>query len=239
MEGEALLVGIATVAVAVAGFTAVTSTLVPPGGSWSPTMRLRQRAIVSTSFNVVFEALAPLITFAWLGDETVGDLSWRAWASPYTRPVSSSMRTRQFVRAGGNLTPSGAVLLRRRTDRHAAVLGERVRVCVAGRVLACAVHTAVRRRNQFLFARFDGAGLRLASPAGFEPATRCLEGSRSSPLSYGDELSAQLSTNKPPTGARVDRDYGEVAVRSSKVTVTGALVAAGPSTARKPTAPGT
>jgi hypothetical protein len=27
----------------------------------------------------------------------------------------------------------------------------------------------------------------MASPAGFEPATRCLEGSRSSPLSYGDE----------------------------------------------------
>jgi hypothetical protein len=25
-----------------------------------------------------------------------------------------------------------------------------------------------------------------ASPAGFEPATRCLEGSRSGPLSYGD-----------------------------------------------------
>jgi hypothetical protein len=26
----------------------------------------------------------------------------------------------------------------------------------------------------------------MASPAGFEPATRCLEGSRSGPLSYGD-----------------------------------------------------
>ena len=28
----------------------------------------------------------------------------------------------------------------------------------------------------------------VASPAGFEPATRCLEGSRSGPLSYGDVL---------------------------------------------------
>jgi len=31
-------------------------------------MRIRQRAIVSTSFNVMFEALAPSIAFAWLGD---------------------------------------------------------------------------------------------------------------------------------------------------------------------------
>ena len=29
----------------------------------------------------------------------------------------------------------------------------------------------------------------MASPAGFEPATRCLEGSRSGPLSYGDARS--------------------------------------------------
>ena len=68
MPGEALLIGIATIAVAVAGFTAVTSSLTPPGGSWSLSMRVRQRGIVSTSFNVVFEALAPLILFAWLND---------------------------------------------------------------------------------------------------------------------------------------------------------------------------
>ncbi|HYL40293.1 MAG TPA: hypothetical protein VET90_03195, partial [Candidatus Binatus sp.] len=68
MPGEALLLGIATIAVAVAGFTAVTATLVPPGGAWHPAMRIRQRAIVSTSFNVVFESLAPLIVFAAVGD---------------------------------------------------------------------------------------------------------------------------------------------------------------------------
>ncbi len=33
----------------------------------------------------------------------------------------------------------------------------------------------------------------VASPAGFEPATRCLEGSRSGPLSYGDELPHQFT----------------------------------------------
>lgn len=66
MPSETLLLGIAQIAVVIAGFTAVTAALTPPGGSWSPGHRLRQRAIVSTSFNVVFEALLPLILFAWL-----------------------------------------------------------------------------------------------------------------------------------------------------------------------------
>ena len=47
--------------------------------------------------------------------------------------------------------------------------------------------TIVRWRH----ARMGG----LASPAGFEPATRCLEGSRSSPLSYGD-LAERQSTHE-------------------------------------------
>jgi len=47
-----------------AGFTAVTSALTPPGGAWSPDQRIRQRAIVSTSFNVLFESLLPVIAFA-------------------------------------------------------------------------------------------------------------------------------------------------------------------------------
>src|SRR6476659_2993949 len=100
MPGEVLLVVIATIAVAVAGFTAVTSTLVPPGGSWSPTMRLRQRAIVSTSFNVVFEALAPLITFAWLGDERSALVVASLGVALYATAVVL-WRGRQFVRAGG------------------------------------------------------------------------------------------------------------------------------------------
>ena len=63
-----LLIGIAQIAVVVAGFTAVTAALAPPGGSWSPDQRIRQRAIVSTSFNVVFESLLPVIAFAWSAD---------------------------------------------------------------------------------------------------------------------------------------------------------------------------
>ena len=68
MPDEGLLLGIAQIAVVVAGFTAVTAALTPPGGSWSLDQRIRQRAIVSTSFNVVFESLLAVIAFAWFGD---------------------------------------------------------------------------------------------------------------------------------------------------------------------------
>ena len=68
MPGEALLLAIASIAAIIAGFTAVTAALTPPGGSWSQVHRIRQRAIVSTSFNVVFEALLPVIAFVWLAD---------------------------------------------------------------------------------------------------------------------------------------------------------------------------
>ena len=109
MPGEALFLGIATIAVAVAGFTAVTSTLVPPNGSWSPTMRIRQRAIVSTSFNVVFEALALLIIYAWLGDLHAALVVASAGVAVYATGVVL-YRGRQFVRAGGYRTRSSLVL---------------------------------------------------------------------------------------------------------------------------------
>jgi hypothetical protein len=110
MPGEALLVGIATIAVAIAGFTAVTSTLTPPGGSWSPAMRVRQRGIVSTSFNVVFEALAPLILFAWLDDVHSAFVIASAGVAVYTA-VIVAMRARQFLRAGSTRTPSTMLLM--------------------------------------------------------------------------------------------------------------------------------
>jgi hypothetical protein len=109
VPGELLLVTLATIAVAVAGFTAVTSTLVPPGGSWSPPMRLRQRAIVSTSFNVAFESLAPLITFAWLDDERAAIVVASLGVAVYATGIVL-WRGRQFVRAGGYQTPAGLVL---------------------------------------------------------------------------------------------------------------------------------
>ena len=110
MPGEALLIGIATIAVAVAGFTAVTATLTPPGGSWTPAMRVRQRGIVSTGFNVVFEALAPLILFAWLDDVHAAFVIASAGVAIYTG-VIVAMRARQFLRAGSTRTPSTMLLM--------------------------------------------------------------------------------------------------------------------------------
>lgn len=113
MPGEALLVGIATVAVAVAGFTAVTSTLIPSGGAWSPVMRIRQRAIVSTSFNVVFEAFAPLIIFAAVDDARAALAAASAGVAVYATGIII-WRGRQLFRAGG---------LRNRTALMLFILG--------------------------------------------------------------------------------------------------------------------
>jgi hypothetical protein len=109
MPGEPLLLGIAAIAVIVAGFTAVTSSLVPPGGSWHPAMRIRQRAIVSTSFNVMFESLAPSIAFAWLGDARAAIVVASAIVAIYATGIVI-WRGRQFLRAGGNLTGTAMAL---------------------------------------------------------------------------------------------------------------------------------
>jgi hypothetical protein len=110
MPGEALLLGIATIAVAIAGFTAVTSTLAPPGGAWHPALRIRQRAIVSTSFNVVFESLVPLIVFAALGDLRTSMAVASAGVALYATWVIS-WRARQMLRAGMARTPTTLVLI--------------------------------------------------------------------------------------------------------------------------------
>jgi hypothetical protein len=109
MPGEALLLTIALAAVAVAGFTAVTSTLVPPGGSWSPQMRIRQRAIVSTSFNVVFESFAPSIVFLANDDPRTSIAVASAGVAAYVTGIVI-WRGRQLVRAGGGLTRSAIIL---------------------------------------------------------------------------------------------------------------------------------
>ena len=109
MPGEALLLGIAAISVVVAGFTAVTSTLVPPGGAWHPAMRIRQRAIVSTSFNVMFEALAPAIAFAALDDARAAVIVASAGAAIYATGIVI-WRGRQILRAGRVRTPTTLVL---------------------------------------------------------------------------------------------------------------------------------
>ena len=109
MPGEPLLLEIAALAVVIAGFTAVTAVLVPPGGAWHPAMRIRQRAVVSTSFNVMFEALAPSIVFAWLGDARFAMTVASAGVAVYATGIVI-WRARQFLQAGVNRTPTTMVL---------------------------------------------------------------------------------------------------------------------------------
>lgn len=59
VPSEGLLLGIAQIAVVMAGFTAVTSALTPPGGSWSPDQRIRlcvQLSVAVLSFYSVVAA---------------------------------------------------------------------------------------------------------------------------------------------------------------------------------------
>jgi hypothetical protein len=109
MPGEALLLGIATIAAVVAGFAGITATLAPPGGAWNATMRIRQRAIVSTSFNVVFESLAPSIAYAWIGDLEAALVVASAGVAVYATGIVV-WRGRQLLRAGSARTRSALVL---------------------------------------------------------------------------------------------------------------------------------
>ena len=109
MPGEALLLAIASIAAIIAGFTAVTAALTPPGGSWSQVHRIRQRAIVSTSFNVVFEALLPVIAFVWLADARQAVVLSSAVVAIYTAWIVVT-RGRQLYRAGGLHTWGGRLL---------------------------------------------------------------------------------------------------------------------------------
>jgi len=109
VPNEVLLIGIAQIAVVMAGFTAVTSALTPPGGSWSVDQRIRQRAIVSTSFNVVFEGLLPVIAFAWFGDARTALVLSSAAVAIYGGWVVLT-RARQFLRTEAIRTRSGQLL---------------------------------------------------------------------------------------------------------------------------------
>ena len=109
MPSEVLLIGIAQIAVVIAGFTAVTSALTPPGGSWSPDHRIRQRAIVSTSFNVVFESLLPVIAFAWFGEARTAIVVSSVAVALYATWIVAA-RARQFLKTDAIRTRSGQLL---------------------------------------------------------------------------------------------------------------------------------
>jgi hypothetical protein len=98
MAGEALLVGMATVAVVVAGFAAIAPGVSPDASGWTAGHRLRLRAIVSTSFNVTFESLLPVVLFPALGERPSLQLA-SAIAFAYLLFVIL-IRARQMLRAG-------------------------------------------------------------------------------------------------------------------------------------------
>lgn len=99
MTGEALFIGIATIAVVIAGFTGITSGLAGPGEGWDPGQRIRQRAIVSTSFNVTFESMVPLVLFAMTANERMSIVVASAGVALYALAVVV-VRARQMLRAG-------------------------------------------------------------------------------------------------------------------------------------------
>lgn len=99
MPGEALLIGIATVAVVVAGFAAIAPSPGPDAGQWTPVQRIRRRAIVSTSFNVTFEGLLPAVLYPAVGDERMTLVIASGLVFVYLLLVIAT-RFRQMVRAG-------------------------------------------------------------------------------------------------------------------------------------------
>jgi hypothetical protein len=99
MPGEALFVGIATVAVVVAGFAAIAPALAAGGSAWTAGQRFRLRGIVSTSFNVTFESLLPAVLFPALNDARTTIVLTSAVVFCYAVFVIS-FRARQLILAG-------------------------------------------------------------------------------------------------------------------------------------------
>jgi hypothetical protein len=99
MPGEALLVGIATIAVVVAGFAAIAPGLAADRAGWTVGQRYRLRGIVSTSFNVTFESLLPAVIFPALNDARTTLVVSSAMVFLYALFVII-VRARQLVRSG-------------------------------------------------------------------------------------------------------------------------------------------
>jgi hypothetical protein len=99
MPGEALLIGIATVAVVVAGFAAIAPALASDRAGWTVGQRFRLRGIVSTSFNVTFESLLPAVIFLALDDARTTTIISSAIVFLYALIVIG-VRSRQLIKAG-------------------------------------------------------------------------------------------------------------------------------------------
>ena len=108
MSGADLLIGIATIAVAVAGFTGLAASLVSAGTPWTHGQRLRLRIIVSSSFSVMFESLLPPTLFAVSSDSRTSIVVASAAAGIYALVLTVG-RGRQL--AGAHVLPNRSVQL--------------------------------------------------------------------------------------------------------------------------------
>ncbi len=104
IPGEALFVGIGTIAVVVAGFAAIAPGLSSDRSGWTAGQRFRLRGIVSTSFNVTFESLLPAVIFPAVNDERTTLIVASAVVFPYALFVIS-FRARQLIRTGVRWVP--------------------------------------------------------------------------------------------------------------------------------------
>jgi len=100
VEGDALLIGIGTFGIGTAGFSAVAAGLRSESERWTPAHSLRVRAIVSTSLNVAFESVIPVIAVLAMGNMHSG-LVIASLVTGIYGLVIVGLRTPQWVRAGG------------------------------------------------------------------------------------------------------------------------------------------
>lgn len=100
VEGDALLIGIGTFGIGTAGFSAVAASLRTESKRWSPAHSLRVRAIVSTSLNVAFESVIPVIAVLATGNMHSGLVIASLITGVYGLTIVG-LRTPQWIRAGG------------------------------------------------------------------------------------------------------------------------------------------
>ena len=110
VEGDALLIGIGTFGIGTAGFAAVAASLRSESKRWTPVHSLRVRAIVSTSFNVAFESVVPLIAALILGDMHSALVVASLVTGTYALGVIT-FRGRQFVKTRAIRLRSGQVMI--------------------------------------------------------------------------------------------------------------------------------
>lgn len=110
MDGDALLIGIGTFGIGTAGFAAVAASLRSESTRWTPIHSIRVRAIVSTSFNVAFESVVPLIAALIIRDVHSALVVASLVTGTYALGVIA-IRGRQFVQTRAIRLRSGQLMV--------------------------------------------------------------------------------------------------------------------------------